>query len=284
MPSTSGETPVPVLLKQLRSSSPTMRLLAASELRKRPFDLPIAVLMEALRDESVGQVRRAINDVVRARDRTPVGANDSADAVGALDLAMLLQHELSPPIGWTRRAGSKEITNFARSNTNDALVRLERRIDGLVALLKRDQPLSITEIELGESLRASWPDYESEPTFSPASGEPVVVETDIRLFELVSANVFQNAIDASNSQAGADPTVIAWGIGGENFWVRVMNPFVGRDFSLDEVAASGFSTKSKHQGIGLTLVETACSRLSYRSALAGRSGIATFTLTGSLRR
>ena len=273
------------LLIALRSPSPTERLRAASHLRTQPLRVPIGELMSALQNESVGQVRRALNEVLRARELVTSGGNaKDGQGVESLDIAMLLQHELSPPIGWARKAGSREIEAFPRSNTNDALIRLERRIDALVSLLKSESPPMIEPIDLGDLLRSSWPDYENIPNFSPPVGPAMLIDTDARMLELVLANLFQNAIDAT-AEVGVPTTIsISWGSAGTNFWMRVMNPFLGNDFAFDDVSPKGVTTKPKHQGIGLTLVGSVCQRLSYEIALAGRSGIATCSIMGVISR
>lgn len=236
------------------------------------------------------QIRQVFNDILTARESlTNATLSDSASQElpskhGYVpELARLIRHELSPPIGWIRKAGSREITGFQRSATNDAVNRLERRIDALIALIREGSDLDLVECDLERTLRDCWPDLTVAPNFVPApdlAGQPAIIFTDIGLFEILLANVYQNAIDASLEMEEERPIEVSWSLVGERFWVRVSNAFAGTQFDIQDVETTGISSKSGHQGIGLALIKTATEKLSYGFKIAGRSGVATFTLTG----
>lgn len=274
----------------LNSDSPSARLRAAAWIKANPEDVPVRVLMRAMQRESVPQIRQVLNDVLAAREslsnatRSGSVSQELSSRTGPVpELARLIRHELSPPVGWIRKAGSREIKDFQRSATNDAINRLERRIDALIALIREGSDLDLTECNLERTLQDCWPDLTATPSFVPApdlAGRPAMIVTDIGLLEVLLANVYQNAIDASLEMEDGRSIEVSWSIVGERFWVRVSNPFAGKQFDVQDVETTGISTKSGHQGIGLALIKTASEKLGYGFKIAGRSGVATFTLTG----
>ena len=276
----------------LSSSSPSQRLKAAAWIKTNPEVVDTQILMRAMQRETVPQIRQLFNDVLLARDSlasprsvTPAYAGGS-DHGNVPELARLIRHELSPPIGWIRKAAGAEVGEYPRSRTNDAINRLERRLDALVALIRKESDLELSECDLERALREFWPDMTAEATFSVApdlGGRPASLTTDIGLLEILLANVYQNAIDAA-LESGDDRRIeVSWSVVGERFWVRVSNPFSGAQFDVQDVETTGISTKSGHQGIGMSLIKTAAEKLGYGFRIAGRSGLATFTLTGGIR-
>ena len=274
----------------LLSESPSNRLRAATWAKAHPNDLTISALIRALQSEPVLQIRRILNDVIEARQIAAERPASAGEVAGASpnaipSLARLIRHELSPPIGWIRRAGSREIDDFAGSATNDALNRLERRIDALIALIKSDSGLEIGEIDLERLLRETWPDFTTSPQFAPAPdavARTIVLWTDVGLLEMLLANAFQNAIDASSEVAAPLPINVSWGEASGRFWIRISNAFAGNQFDIGDVQATGISTKVGHQGAGISLIKSASARMGYGFKVSGRSGAATFTLTGGV--
>lgn len=280
------------IYESLLSESPSLRLKAATWAKAHPNDVSVTVLMRSLQREPVNQIRQIFNDVLESRQASQMrsdvteGSHPSTAQVAIPELARLIRHELSPPIGWIRRAGTREIDNFPRSATNDALNRLERRVDAIIALIKSDSALEPSNVGLESLLRSSWPDFTSSPRFTPAQdlfGREPMIETDIGLFELILSNAYQNAIDASSEIGDPTDISISWSEVGGRFWVRVSNGFSGSHFDIQDVQATGISTKAGHQGIGISLIKTATSRLGYGFRVNGQSGVATFTLTGGVR-
>lgn len=248
------------------------------------------VLMRAMQRESVPQIRQVFNDVLAVRETiTNAAPSDSSDdelSSGQRqipELARLIRHELSPPIGWIRKAGGREIDSFQRSSTSDAINRLERRIDALIALIRDGSDLDLVECNLERTLRECWPDMTAAPNFvagSDLAGRSAVIRTDMGLFEILLANAYQNAIDASQESGGPQSVEVSWSVVGDRFWVRISNPFAGTQFDVRDVETTGISSKSGHQGIGVSLVKTASEKLGYGFNIVGRGGVATFTLTG----
>lgn len=275
----------------LASTSPSERLRAAAHAKANPGVIHTRVLMRAIQRETVPQIRQLLNDVLLARDalhhadRSNTG-RDSPDVSDHVpELARLIRHELSPPIGWIRKAANLEISEFSRSRTGDAVNRLDRRIDALVSLIREGSALDLAPYDLEQTLRDCWPDMTGVPSaFSPSSelgGGRTEITTDLGLLEILLANIYQNAIDAAIECDDDRPVEVSWSAVGDRFWIRVSNPFAGSQFNIEDVETKGISTKSGHQGIGMALIKTAADRLGYGFRVAGRAGVATFSLSGA---
>ena len=249
--------------------------------------------MQALQSETVPRLRQTLVQVLEMRQRSQT-AGDSLreDTKGAeegtvvsgehVDLAALIRHELSPAVGWIRLAADDEIPNFGSSATNEAVRKLQRRIDGLVAIVKAGEELNLRRVSLPHALLDNWPDPQTPPVLEPPIAVPTVdIETDEGLFSILLSNVFQNAIDASLDASGSPSVQISWGYTDLNYWVRITNPFRGERFVLDDVLAVGSTSKMSHQGQGLALVLLVAERLGISVTLEGQSGVASFALSGT---
>lgn len=251
--------------------------------------------MRALQTETVPQVRRLLLQVLDSRQRADHGTADvpsaavlsapeTAEPSGSaqLDIASLIRHELAPAVGWIRLAADSEISSFGQSKTNGAVRKLQRRIDGLVAIIKSSEELNLKRFSLPHVLLENWPDAHSDPAISPRPDEKSIdIVTDEGLFSVLISNVFQNALDASRDAQGDASVQISWGYTERNYWVRVTNPFRGDRLSLADVAPVGSSSKMAHQGQGLALIQTVASRLELAVNLEGASGTASFSLSGT---
>lgn len=293
-------TDAPRELDGLASSAPSERARAAGWLVQNPQRITTRALMRALQTETVPQVRRLLLEVLESRQKstgtshgaasadTPaVGEAAANDAVVSeqVDIAALVRHELSPAVGWIRLAADSEIQSFGTSKTNEAVRKLQRRIDGLVAIIKSGEELNLRRLSLPHVLIDNWPDTHTTPTVTPDVDEASVdIETDEGLFSILLSNVFQNAIDASTDAIGQAAAQITWGFTERNYWVRVANPFKGDRFTLDDVADIGSSSKMAHQGQGLSLIQTVADRLGLAITLEGMSGTASFSLSGMRHR
>lgn len=253
--------------------------------------------MKALQNETVPQVRRMLLHVLDSRQKTTGPSRGNAAMASRatdeppssdtavpeqVDIAALIRHELSPAVGWIRLAADSEIESFGTSKTNEAVRKLQRRIDGLVAIIKSGEELNLRRLSLPHVLTENWPDTHTAPTVTPAADEASIdIETDEGLFSMLLSNVFQNAIDASTDATGEAVALITWGYTDKNYWVRVANPFKGNRFALSDVVDVGNSSKMTHQGQGLSLVQTVANRLGLAITLEGASGTASFSLSGT---
>lgn len=156
----------------LASSSPLERARAAAWLLRHPDAITTRELMRALQLETVAQIRRTLLEVLEVRQRAslaparladhvvgPEGDDTELPTFGAGDIAALVRHELSPAVGWIKLAADAEIIGgFAGSRTDEAVRRLQLRIDGLVNLIKSRTQLTLTKVALPHALIDSWPD------------------------------------------------------------------------------------------------------------------------------
>ncbi|WP_205754068.1 MULTISPECIES: GHKL domain-containing protein [Arthrobacter] len=284
-------------LQGLGSTAPSNRARAAGWLIQHPKAITTRALMNALQTETVPQVRRLLLQVLESRQRstdtsrggssaglqvTDVSARDEATAPEHVDIAALVRHELSPAVGWIRLAADGEIDSFGTSKTNDAVRKLQRRIDGLVAIIKSSEELNLRRLSLPHILSENWPDTHTAPAVAPSADEASIdIETDEGLFSMLLSNVFQNAIDASIDATGETAAQVTWGFTDQSYWVRVTNPFKGDRFALADVVDVGNSSKMAHQGQGLSLIKTVAARLGLSISLDGVSGTASFSLSGA---
>jgi signal transduction histidine kinase len=277
----------PAELVGLTSSSPTERARAVSWLVQHPLAIETPALMRAMQTEMVPRIRAQLVQVLQARQRAARSPTTESSDAGPSplptggELVSLIRHELTPAVGWIRLAADDELPDFQSSKTNAAIKKLQRRIDGLVAMLKADEDLTLTGVSLPQALADNWPDAKSEPSVRPTSEEASIeIETDESLFALMLSNVFQNAIDASIEAVGEPRVAVSWGYTAESYWVRIANPFVGGHLRLAHVADVGASSKGAHEGRGLDLIATVAQRLDIAINLEGHSGTASFTLSG----
>lgn len=278
---------------KLLSSSPHERAAAINWLRQNPSSITIEVLMNALQRESIPRLRRGLDEIIASRDNQTVkpqvnkasleGKADTQD-VFDVDLAGIIRHELSPAVGWIRLAANDEVQDFNSSRTNKAVRQLQKRIDGLITLVKATAPLDVSRIVLREALVDNWPVSTEGPTMRPEVGQSAMeIETDTGLFYLILANAYQNAIDASVEATGRAAVDVSWGRLEDQFWVRITNPFAANGFTFESVVGAGSSSKASHQGKGLALMRTAASRLGMSFHVSGSSGLATARLSGRIR-
>ena len=280
----------------LFSKSPTARAKAVTELRRDPFSISSRDLLQALQRETVPRLRLALNEILESRKKTSdrrlntrphvdYSKLDRVSEDGASSVGSLARHELSPAIGWIRRAANHEIPNFQESATNVAIGKLQRRLNGLIALTKSGTALQIETVVLAELLTECWPDPNTGPRLQHggrSDSSALQIDTDVSLFSAMLSNVYQNAIDAAAESQKSDPVQIAWGRSQESFWVRISNPFVGQRFSLADVLTGGLTSKTGHQGQGLGVITASARQLGLSFDVAGESGTAISTIQGKL--
>lgn len=292
-------TELPVELHGLTSGSPSERAAAAAWLIQNPDRISTRSLVNALQNETVPRVRRILLKALDSRQIDSRVSNPESegaqlsrqkpgpDVVPSVsrdyDTAAMVRHELSPAVGWLRLAADKDIKDFKSSNTNEAIGKLQRRIDGLVAIIKSSQELDIRQHNLIGIVENSWPHAEIDLSISSATHKGSVdIETDEGMMTILLSNVFQNSIDASLEALQKIDVQVIWGCTDLNYWVRVTNRFDGDRFSLSDVLSVGNSSKVAHQGHGMSLIAMLAHRLGLDINLEGVSGLASFTMIGAL--
>lgn len=291
------EVESPQELHGLESSAPSERAKSAGWLVQHPHEIATRDLMNALQAETVPQVRRMLLHALELRQKssqstqTEANSNSSKSKRGLekgsekepqADVGALIRHELSPAIGWIRLAADGEIADFKTSKTNDAVQKLQRRIQGLIAVIKSNEELDRNNLTIPKALSDNWPDSRYDPIAQLRdAAEEIEIVTDDGLFSILVSNIFQNAIDASMEVGGIPHVEVDWGHTAHDYWIRVSNPFNGERFNLADVLDVGNSSKPSHQGQGLSLVRLVAERLGMAIDLEGLSGIASFTISGA---
>jgi signal transduction histidine kinase len=281
-------------VKQLSSRSPFERQKAATWFVANTEEGNSSFLASAVQRESVPSIRRLLlhalvnrqattdplADVVLlddARIDRTVGAFQSR--LTSADVSSMVWHELSPPIGWLASSLREESETYESGAPWRALQSLERRLEGLVALLKLEEPLSLSRVRLADALAEAWPNVDRVPDVRWEAGtDTTEVLTDRGLLNTVLANLLQNAEDAAPS---GTPVVVRVGALGERFWLRISNHFHGLSFETTD-GGPAVSTKSIQRGRGTGYIFLAARRLGLEVTIRGDSGVAVASLTGLL--
>lgn len=280
------------MAKSLESSLPSERANAASWFIENGRSRHRVVLTNALARESVPQIRALLSQAVHASsihnaavERVQAEETSLTTSEAILEnLATMIRHELEPAIGWIRLAADSEIEDFESSKTNSAVEALRRRISSLVSLvLSRRVPkrehLSITNL-VYQCLPYNFNSEHVVVRVEPEKDDSLY--TDKALLSIILLNAFQNCADALDGRELSEHCVdVEFSTGDDAFWLTVRNKFEGNAFSVDEVTASGITTKLGHKGIGLSMMFAAAKRLSYDLNIKGEGGVATLSLRGA---
>lgn len=268
-----------------------MRLRAANDLLVSATSSDTAQVQKALQIESVPRIRTVLKSVLTRLsrlhpDRPPdvaVSATRHAGSEAILQsLSGMIEHELSAATGWIEYTASKAIDNYDETEVRRAIEALKRRVRGLVAITQANQVPRMLRVSLSETIASSIP-----PEF-PASagvvdGEHIAdsIVTDPNLLALVLINALQNAYESAAVTANKHAVVhISHGVSDVDFWISISNPYVGAPFSIEDVEATGVSSKSDHRGLGLRVILTASAALGYDVVLIGTGQVASFRLRG----
>lgn len=276
---------------ELRSTRPSERLLAANLLLTTGQASDRSRIQEALLSESVPRIRAVLQAALAALDRSPGDDGKAAgrdvsgppDLQGVLqNLAGMIQHELSAATGWIEYTASKALVNYDETELKRAIGALKQRVSGLVAIVQANRSPRMTHSSLAEVVVNSVPPEfpSSAGVFDGQSGDDEIV-TDQDLLSLILINAMQNAYESA-AQTGRMGSVVhvTYGVSETDFWISISNPYVGAPFSIEDVQATGVSTKSDHRGIGLRVMLTASSALGYDLGLMGTGQVADFRLRG----
>lgn len=282
-------------LEWLNSRSPFERQKAATWFAVHSEEGDSSFLASVVQRESVPSIRRLLLQALATRQATNDPLTDTtllgdlqSDRIEGMpdsrltsgDLSSMIWHELSPPIGWLASALREESASYESSAPWKALQSLERRLEGLVALLKLDEPLFLSSFSLSDAVAEAWPHGEVSPEVRLESGaESTLVTTDRGLLNTILANLLQNAVDAAPP---GTPIVVRIGVVGDKFWVRISNHFDGISFEGTDGLRS-VSTKSIQRGRGTGYIFLAARKLGIDISIKGQSGVAVASVTGLVK-
>lgn len=276
---------------ELRSSRPSERLFAANLLLTTGQASDRGRIQDALLSESVPRIRAVLQAALAALDRSPgeAGTVDDRNVSGAPDLQAVLQnlsgmiqHELSAATGWIEYTASKALLNYEETEVKRAIGALKQRVNGLVAIVQANKSPRMTSSSLAEVVANSIPPEfpASAGVFDGQSDDDQIV-TDQDLLSLILINAMQNAYESAAQTGRAESLVhVTYGVSQTDFWISISNPYIGAPFSVEDVQATGVSSKHDHRGIGLRVMLTASSALGYDLGLMGTGQVADFRLRG----
>lgn len=278
---------------ELIDGAPSQRAHAAFSLLDDPYSITSSQLTIALQKESVPQIRKVLDRVILKRKAlSPIDDSHRSQSSSASlesgrfdagEIASVVRHELSPPVGWIHLAAVDSVSEYENSELQRAIVRLERRIDGVVAFFRSHDTLQTSSIDLKEALVEAWPSNVPMPdVLCDEEVGGVSLITDLPLLSILLSNVLRNAVDASIATCGEARITIEWGKSDRSFWLRVTNPFDGDHLNIGDVRDPGSTSKIRHQGRGMALITSISARLGFESELEGVNGSATFRLRGKI--
>lgn len=291
------------LVASLSSDRPSVRMSAALNMHRNPSLADREAIEAAIRREPVSRIRDALEAILALIEGSaaPVKTGSaSGQGQGAHtpdlepvpdDFSGIIEHELSSAIGWIDYTAHHELSacnGYEGSETATAVRVLQKRVEGLVALATVQRLPVLTTESLQEVL------LESVPPHFPGSllhfdvdldaGGHDQVDTDRGLMCLILVNALKNAAEATlMTEPDSSGISMSYSTTDENFSITISNSHSGAPFSLNDVAATGYSTKPGSRGLGVHVMRLAAARLGYDLRLQGTGGVVTLTLKG-LRR
>jgi signal transduction histidine kinase len=253
------------------------RLAAARSLVETATPADADAIRQALSTETVHWVRRALEEALDRIEARPGDAR-SSEVGSALadrleeetysrameDITGQLSHEFSPLIGAVDYLASREVPDYASSDTAKAVSRLRNALTAIRALSKASAPPVYADFALSEVLRDVVATEESGNVVIVYSGrDDLVVRGDCALVELAISNGLRNAIEATIAAGDtADrPILIAWGDTDLDYWVTIHDRAGGLPTSYIRAFELGVTNKPNHAGMGLAIAQRAASSL-----------------------
>ncbi|MDF9751458.1 GHKL domain-containing protein [Arthrobacter sp. ES3-54] len=288
-------------LSQLRTSleSPlaSERGTAAQALLSSEEQLPIDVLVTALEKETVPMVRDRLRLLMKKRPANSSAPTESAvtdtlsdtESMRTLEELLgnagsIIRHETEPAIGLLRRAATRDIENFKKSETNAQIEILRETIDSVVLLLNINRPSATKTISLDEFMEklierqglASDVDFDR---IADNDGKNLLT-TNPGLLDLALVNALRNAFEARSLSESQSKIRLSYELGPSDFWIKVSNPFDGTTLAQEDVLIVGASSKGSSRGLGMRTIDLVAKRLGYGWSISGIGGIVHFTIWG----
>lgn len=279
----------PEAILALSDRSPFIRMSGASWFLDNAETGDSQILVSHLQRESVPavkgllvralRIRQATRDIGEDKHQGSLQSRNPKSGEIVQDVPNMVRHELGPSIGWIKSAIREEIPDYQNSRAWRAAERLQRRLDGLTALLKVDGDIELEPINLELMVDESWPGAINRLRFVRPS-KPLMVLADRHLLLTIIANAFQNVIDA---QPGADARAdVVLGAESGTFWLRISNPFEGVSFEVRPESDGQVSSRGVQRGRGSRFMMLAARRLGYDLRIRGDSGVAVLALSGDI--
>lgn len=271
------------------SAPPSRRMSAARRLQTHPDEISMGDILLALEREPVLQIREQLSKVMQVKTESQSTPNNfvprrskadysEASSEVLMHLAELIRHELAPSVGFLELAAIDEIDDFENSQTNRELKSLSQRIGGLSRLTSAHRPLLHETVDLRqmlENVAEANGLHEIVTVKSLSSHDQRMIATDVGLLELLLSNALRNAKEALDRLPGERRSIeVTYSMDTSGFWISVVNPFQGNEFTIDEVDRAGLSTKGLQRGYGVRIMKLISSRLSLTLSLRGANGIA----------
>jgi len=274
------------------SAPPSRRMKAARRLQIDPDGITMGDLLTALERESVQPIRDQLVKLMRAKTEDKSAPNnfvakskiglgsdqENSQADLLIHISELIQHELAPAIGFLELAATDEIEQYETSRTSRELASLRQRIGGLSRLTSAHRPLIFDTISISGFLQAvvDSHDLTNMATIeNRGSTDSPFVQADIGLLELLISNALRNAQEALIRLPQTRRSIeITYATDSQGYWISIVNPFSGNEFSIDEVDRAGLSTKGLQRGYGVRVMKLLSSRMSLSISLRGANGVA----------
>jgi signal transduction histidine kinase len=281
-------------LSSLGSEDVTVRLAAANTLAKCAKHPDVALLIAARDREGSPWVLHTLQRTIDALGGEPTNGvdreSDEARSKSDPDLRDLeskivyeitemVIHELSPIVGRIEVRASQEIADFEHSKTREEVGRLQTLTTGLLHLATAAGTPTLATAELGLIVkeiaqRALSPfGVNAEDVASFAGPEPLFVDTDPALLELIIGNAVRNGYEAvveANVESYGS-IVVTWGATHAVNWIAVRDAGAGLSASPQKLFLPEFSTKG-HMGFGLLITKLAARSLNGEVDLRNASG------------
>lgn len=267
-------------ITSLDASSSHERLGGARALISIAEKDDLQFLRKARRAETVVLVQRALDRAIARLEESSSTLDDlptpeldiPADVKRHFEtkavewIAGMLLHELAGPLGLVEWAASRDVADYAASDTKKHLDRLKHVFEAVEQLkgataLPRQQEFELAD--LIKDIIASDP-RANNIDVSLHGPIPLIVRSDPDLLRLALSNGIRNALDAVSEieELDAHSVVVAWGETNSEYWVSVIDSGPGLQGSPELAFEIGKSTKSKHTGFGLTIARHAMASLS----------------------
>jgi signal transduction histidine kinase len=255
------------LIESLNSELANERLRAARALAKHATARQEEAILQALRKEDVIWVRDALEQaLLRARGQSPAtpleddAAEVSDEVVQALyskalnETTSLLLHEFDKLVGILDVRASKEILDYEKSRTRQAVQTITEFLDGVSNLRKASATPRLVTIDLSKLISEIVDRVRSHGMdIQQAGPAPFMLQGDNVMLDIAISNALRNAVEATEAvkEPLRKPIVVNWGATDRDNWVAVIDEGNGISGGVDSAFKIGATSKAGHFGMGL---------------------------------